>query len=58
MHIEDFKERLEFCCDPETFVEVLGLTMSDLMEAFEDRMVDRASEFDDLFYITEEFSND
>jgi len=58
MYIEDFKERLEFCCDVETFVDTLDLTMEDLMDAFEERMVDNKDKFDDLFNITGEFGDE
>ena len=58
MYIEDFKERLEFCCDVETFVDTLDLTMEDLMDAFEERMIDNKDKFDDLFNITGEFGDE
>jgi len=54
MHITDFKERLAYCCDPETFIEILELTMEDLMDSFEDRLIDNADKFDDLFDIRSE----
>tara|TARA_R110002153_G_scaffold169429_1_gene322289 strand:- start:475 stop:651 length:177 start_codon:yes stop_codon:yes gene_type:complete len=55
MYIVDFKERLEHCCDPETFVDVLEITMEELMDAFEDRLIEEQDKFDELFDITEEY---
>jgi hypothetical protein len=58
MYIVDFKERLAYCCDPETFIDVLDITMEELMEAFEERLVDEQEKFDELFDITEEYDDE
>ena len=58
MYIEDFKERLAYCCDPETFVDVLEITVEELMDAFEDRLIEEQDKFDELFDITEEYSDE
>ena len=58
MYIEDFKDRLAYCCDPETFIEVLEITMEELMDAFEDKLIEDADKFDDLFDIRGEHEED
>lgn len=52
MLIEDYKERLAYCCDPETFIDILEITMEELMDVFEEKLENNFSDFDGLFNIT------
>ena len=47
--IHEVKERLTRCCDPETFVDILELSIDQLMDAFEEEMMDKLDTLDNTF---------
>lgn len=46
--VTEFRERLIERYDPVTLVELLGITVEELWEAFPDRMLDNAELVDEL----------
>ncbi len=58
MLITEFKERIMYCCDPETIVEILELTTEDLMDAFEEKIEEKLEEFDEMFDIMEGYGDE
>ena len=58
MLIPEFRDRIEYCCDPETLVEVLELTVAELISAFEERVEENLDAFDELFGITVGYNED
>lgn len=46
--VSEFRERLVERYDPVTLVEILGITVQELWEAFPDRMLDNAELVDEL----------
>ena len=58
MLIKEFKDRITYCCDPETIIEILELTVEDLVEAFEERVEEKLEEFDEMFDIMEGYGDE
>ena len=46
--VSEFRERLVERYDPVTLVEILGITVQELWEAFPDRILDNAELVDEL----------
>lgn len=51
MLVHEVKERLVHCCDPESFIDILEISMEQLMDAFEDEMMDNLDKIDNAFDI-------
>ena len=58
MLIQEFKDRIAYCCDPETIVEILELSVEDLIEAFEDEIEEKLEAFSDIFDITRGYEDE
>jgi len=56
--LEEIKERLLKTYDPEDFLEALNITAEELLDRFEDKLINRLDDFEEELEIEEEDENE
>jgi len=52
--LEEIKERLLKTYDPEDFLEALNITSEELLDRFEDKLINRLDDFEEELEVEEE----